>query len=72
MPVEERSSHSEGAGLITGEIVAGQKDGLENRVIWIYPCVNDGNDSGAAYIKAIVGVREADYLGGRLGRIAVA
>src|SRR5258708_39078037 len=60
-----------GTRLVPREVVALKKHGVENGVIWIYACVNDGNDSRAAYIKAIVRVGEADDLSGRLGRLTV-
>src|SRR6266849_5184007 len=44
---------------------------MKNGVIWIYPCVNNGNDSRARYIKTLLGIGEADDLGSRLGRVSV-
>src|SRR6266436_5331535 len=60
-----------GAGLVPREVVPLQKDGIEDRVIRVYARVNDGDDSFAGYAKAVVGVREADNLGSRLGRVTV-
>src|SRR5260370_9622583 len=44
---------------------------MKNGVIWIYACVNNGDDSRAGYIKTVLGIGEADDLGSRLGRISV-
>src|SRR5260370_864284 len=60
-----------GAWLVPREVVPLQKDGREDRMIGVHPGVNDGDDSFASYAKAVVGVREADDLGSRLGRITV-
>src|SRR6266849_1541648 len=60
-----------GAWLVSREIVTLQKDGIENWVIRVYACVNDGDDSFAGYTKAVLAIREADDLGSRLGRITV-
>ncbi len=60
-----------GAGLVPREVVSLQKDGVEDWMIRVYACVNDGDNSFAGYAKAVLCVGEADDLGSRLGRITV-
>src|SRR5216684_7293389 len=60
-----------GAWLVSREIVTLQKNGIEDWVIRVYACVNDGDDSFAGYAKSVLSVREADDLGSRLGRVTV-
>src|SRR5260370_28084741 len=44
---------------------------MENGVIWIYACINNGNDSRAGYIETLLGIREADDVSSRPGRVSM-
>jgi hypothetical protein len=60
-----------GSGLVARKVVAGKQNGLENGVINVHTCVNDGNDASAGDTKTVLSILKADDLGPWLSGIAV-
>src|SRR5580704_1892152 len=59
------------AGLIAGEVVAREQNGMEDGMIDVDAGINHGDDASAADAETVLGVLQADNLGSGLSGIAM-